>query len=241
MSSHKEFLKKKDHFERLIQFCAKRLHIPGVLDQEDLYQEGLLILNAMFVKYDVSPDSEDFNKLFKTELWHRLTNITLFYKRSKRDYRKIDHSVKTKADREDSDFEGRNPMYLKFLEDLHDEGLTPEDAAIENQESVMCEEVLDMLNERLDDESLEVLFELVVPRDADEIPLDAMTTQRGDAYWRRPRKSIPKHTLARMLGMPSIRIRRAIKRIKVAVLEVADELGAEKISARARKELHPSL
>ncbi len=57
-------------YEGLIWSAARRYHIPGLLDPEDLYQEGCIILAEMLRDGTFEAESIDFQKMFKTKLWH---------------------------------------------------------------------------------------------------------------------------------------------------------------------------
>lgn len=69
-----EMPRKAREFHSLLRGAAHYYAVPGVLDPDDLYQQGLVLLDRMFTQRDLYPDSPDFRKLFKTELWHGLSN-----------------------------------------------------------------------------------------------------------------------------------------------------------------------
>ncbi len=92
MGDHcEEFLSKLKEFSSLIRFASYRCQIPGVLDSDDLYQEGLMILDRMFHEdYPYLLDTDiDFRKMFKTELWHGLFKIIKRHKAQQRDFKKV--------------------------------------------------------------------------------------------------------------------------------------------------------
>jgi len=224
-SYSEEYLRKLREFDRLIRYAAFRYRIPGVLDSEDLYQEGLIILDKMFRKYNFHPDSDDFRKMFKTELWHGLWHVLQKYKQSKRDWRRVlnkDLSTLELA----SDEESGN----LHSDALHAFASSPEDHVRETQTNESLSLFLDTLVARLDDEARVVLSELLYPRSWSEIPEESKKNSSDDIYWRCPKKRIPRHILASILGFPKIRVRRAIKRIRSAALEVSTELGTDLVS-----------
>lgn len=218
-----EFLRKLQDFDRLIRFAARRYKIPGVLDADDLYQEGLIILNMMFSKYDFSPDSDDFRKLFKTELWHGLYKVLQRHKQSKRDFRKLvnqDYSIYEQATDEE----------LAAGSDIIPLAASPESQFFSREDQTQVREFIEKLSERLDSETRIILSELLYPREWSDIPPEFHCNSTTDSYWRRPKKIIPRHVIADMLGIPRIRMRRAVNRIRVLATQVADELGMDPIT-----------
>lgn len=255
------FLQKLREFEGLIRYASRRYHIPGVLDPDDLYQEGLLILDKMLCDdyaYVLDPDSIDFKKMFKTELWHGLWKVLQKCKTQKRDWKKLigkdfsqlersassskrgarleDKRIPLNFDQGDQSFNDTTfrSTWNRTLEEAISSGLNPEQF-LELQEKISeVDNLLDILIERLDDEARIVLIELLHPRSWDEIPTEYKTNGTRDDYWRVPRK-VPQHVLARILGWPLIRVRRAVSRIRRHAGALGDELGFDLIAVAGLK------
>lgn len=231
------FLDKLQEYEGLIRFASKRYQIPGILDCEDLYQEGCMILNKMLqddYAYPLDPYSRDFRKMFKTELWHRLGHCTHKQKARKRDYRKV--AFKDFGDIDPTpvnDSSARDTFTNEEL-DSFSSGLSPEELyeAIEHQCDV--EEFLDNLIESLDDEAQIVLSELLFPTPWEEIPDSCKLKSDFTVRVRNPKKKIPQSVLAEMLDWPLVRVRRAITRIRRTAIIIAENKGL-KVLASATK------
>lgn len=224
-----EFQQKLKEFNKLIRFASYRYRIPGVLDSEDLYQEGLLILSTMFTKYDFDSSSLDFRKMFKTELWHGLNKIMQKQKQKKRDYRKkanYDYSYHTLA----SDDE-------KNAVDSNVAASSPEENATCNEDANEAVDFVMRVRERLDREGQLVLDELMNPREWDDVPEEFRREPWGGVYWREPRNGVPRHIIADMLGIPRIRLKRTVKKVRKVAAEVAEELGMSQLQIAAFKVL----
>lgn len=219
------FLRKVEEWEGLIRFASHRYRIPGVLEPDDLYQEGLMILDDMFRKYDFEPDSDDFRKMFKTELWHGLWHVLQKYKTIKRDWRKV--TPKDFADIE-RDLASGEADGLPL--DRVTCTFTPEEAYEIKESTENTERFIEMLVDRLDDEARVVLSELIYPRTWDEIPDKYKCTGNDEVYWRVPKK-VPQHVLADLLGWPLIRVRRAITRIRKHAKALGVEVGFEEMAS----------
>lgn len=217
------FLKKLREYERLMKFASYRYSVPG-LDPDDMYQEALLILDKMLRKYDFDPDSSDFRKMFKTELWHGLWNVMHRYKVSKRSWKKVVH-----FDYHDLDTKG--PLDSRVSIEAVSSNSTPETHVIASQANKEIEKFIQTLTERLDDDAQRVLAEILNPKSWDEIPEEFKENQFGDDYWRTPKKKVPLHVIAYMLDWSHIRVRRAMRRIRREAKELGGELGLPLISA----------
>lgn len=243
------FLQKLQEFESLIRYASNRYHIPGVLDPEDLYQEGLLILDKVVtdelanewvlasrrsgarIHVDKLADrTADFRKMFKTELWHGLWHVLQKFKTKKRDWRKLEQNDFSDINRSVSEDYPWDRSLTRSAsvkaEDISSVGLDPEQIVELAEKLQEVDSFLDILINRLDDEARVVLHELLYPRSWDEIPKVLRTNGYDDEYWRVPKK-IPQHVLARMLGWSLIRVRRAISRIRKQATVVGDELGLD--------------
>lgn len=234
------FDRKLQKYDRLIRYASYRYALPGVLEHEDLYQEGLIIL-ATFIKSDrFDPDSIDFEKMFKTELWHGLSHHLHKFKTAKRDFKKIIPHDYSDLER----YACRRPS-LQRSKMLGLGSYAQNKISIESfychadpQEAIELRESMARINgfvkllvSRLDEEAIEILEEILDPTPWEDIPEYLKSTQHDDLYWREPKKKVPQHIIARMMDLPLIRVRRAIKRIKRAALDVGDELGFQLLAA----------
>lgn len=218
------FIRKLQEWEGLIKFASRRYSVPGVLDPEDLYQESLIILDNMFRKYDFEPDSDDFRKMFKTELWHGLWHVLQRTKASKRDWKRL-------VPKDYSDMENESTCGDRDVAPGHVMSTdNPELAYAEKEAHEAVDKLIDLLVERLDDEAKVILNEMLHPRSWDDIPEEFKFTGREEVYWRTP-KHIPQHTIAEVLGWPLIRVRRAAKRVRRQAKALGEELGLDILAA----------
>ena len=81
-----------DDWAGLIHAAANRMAIPGRLDHDDLCQEAQMLLWEMVEEGDYPTDSSDFSKLYKTRLWHRMTDLVRRERTEGRDYRREIHA-----------------------------------------------------------------------------------------------------------------------------------------------------
>ncbi len=240
------FLRKLKEYEGLIRYASQRYRVPGVLEAEDLFQEGLCILNEMFGKYSFEPDSVDFRKMFKTELWHGLWKVLQKHKTQKRDWKR-----KLNADFSDleriisNDFRGARDLSTSYVGHVGQDKIfkpdafqstgDPEQDLILQQQQDIIEGFVDALIEKLDDDARIVLHELLYPRDWEDIPDEfKITGEWSDIYWRRPKK-VPQHVVAKLLGWPLIKVRRAIKRIRREAVAVGADLKLDFIPSQPRR------
>lgn len=226
-----EFMDKLKEFDSLIRYAAHRCRIPGVLDPEDLYQEGLLILDRMFhddYEYYLETDV-DFRKMFKTELWHGLIKIINKHKAKRRDFKKVLNEDYIDIERKVQMREEGAPAVEAFQGNYD-----PEQAFFVKEEADQVELFMDKLVERLDDDANVVLQELMYPTDWEDIPEVFKWTATDGVYERMP-KRVPLHIIAELLGWPHIKVRRAVKRIRKASQELAPEMGFDLIAIAAAK------
>ncbi len=261
------FTRKLKEYESLIRYASRRYQIRGVLDPDDLYQEGLLILDKMLrpgvhdYEHEFDPDSVDFRKMFKTELWHGLWKVLQKCKAQKRDWKKIVHKDYSQLEKNasrsgrcgaptddqvgldlvgslsDASYVGGSSdrsLSDKLAGDVFSHGLNPEQQLEAREYIEDLDEFIDTLICRLDDEARVVLSELLYPRDWDEIPDDCKTNGYEDEYWRVP-KRVPQHVLARMLDWPLIRVRRSISRIRKHAAAIGEELNMPRVAAGFKK------
>lgn len=215
------FLRKLREFDTLIKFASRRYRIPGVLDPEDLYQEGLMILDSVFRdieigKYSFDPDSPDFRKVFKTELWHGLWKVLQHHKAQKRDFKRtLPGDISETEDYLADEFE--LPDFLISP--------SPEARVLRGEEKRKAEDFLHQLSLCLDEEENQLLTELTKQRKWDEIPEEHLRNTMGDKYWRVQKKRVPQNVIANILGWSVIRVRRTIKRIRRQAMVLAKEKG----------------
>ncbi len=219
---------KLSKFKRLMRFAAWKYSIPGVLEQVDLYQEALVILNSVFRKYSTKDDSE-FRKLFKTELWHGLSNVTRSYKCLKRDYR-VSVPLEN-GGTEDGDQWGDQPACFQTAQ------VSPETELITKEDYEAAGELVDRVISVLDDDAVDVLGELLDPTPWASIP-DVFKTPLidfgfGTTYSRTP-KTVPRHVIADMLGMSLREVRLAKSRIAKEIVIAAESDGRFARLAKAR-------
>ncbi len=214
------FESKLKEFENLIWYVARRYHIAGVLDVEDLFQEGLLILDSMFDKYSCHPDSVDFRKLFKTELWHGLSKALRKHKTQKRDYR-IAESFESIIFAE-PDSTTRAVGYKE--QDLNLECESSESSYLENQEHQEIIDLVSKLFSRLNEDEQTVLDLLINPMDWDEIDPSFQTTMDGLEYYRVP-VNPPQHSIAGTLGWSLTYYKQTLLSVRKSVKLVSKEYG----------------
>ena len=109
---------------------------------------------------------------------------------------------------------------------------TPESQFIEMEEVLEASSFVDKLRDFLEDDedALVLLEELLNPRDWADIPEDCRVTRDDLCYERLPRR-IPMHVLALVLDWSSIRVRRTLKRIRVAAKKLAEREQLELLSS----------
>lgn len=226
------FSKKLKEFDKLIRYASWRLKRDGVIEAQDLYQEGLLLLNKMFsTRFD--PDSVDFRKMFKTELWHGLKHIVHDRKATKRGLQFRNGMVN--VDDLNVHLMEKRPMADSLKRDVsvYTEEMTSHEngelSYLETETQKQIDYFLEELTHRLDDEARIVLLELLQPREWSDIPEDQRVTKEGDEHFRLPSK-VPQATIARYLGMSSTGLRRAVKRIREAAVQLHEDLDLRIVS-----------
>jgi hypothetical protein len=192
---------KKTAYEGLLVAAAKRYEIPGILTFDDVYTLSLEILFTFVTTYDehIVNDPIQFQKLFKTELFHRLINEVAKHKAACRDYRKHVSSTITTDDGE-----------YNFLESIPDADLNPEEfLALQQAEGDVDQFILELAEELTTDEK-ELLIEMLSPRD-----LPSKEEQILLRYKRTPSDPASPWLLANYLGWKFSkvnRVRNAIRR-----------------------------
>ena len=222
------FVQKLKEHESLIRYAAKRYRIQGVVEPEDLYQEGLMILHQMIDKYDFDPYSDDFRKMFKTELWHGLWKMLRHSKATKRDHRAtVVHDFQEPDYDEHGNHEHSKPRLNAALASPDSQ---PDEAVSDQQHAARTVVFLHRLRASLDSEARDVLDYVLNPPTWDDVPPALRVTKEGDEYWKLPSR-IPQHVTAFMLGIPIIRFRRALKRIRKKAALIGDEEGLDLVAA----------
>jgi RNA polymerase sigma factor (sigma-70 family) len=92
-SKNEDYLPFLNKFEGVIWNVAKKFST-GTLELDDLYQEGLLVLDECILKYankfgSCDHNSKEFSYCFKAHLFHKYNNLRRFYQRGTRDCRKM--------------------------------------------------------------------------------------------------------------------------------------------------------
>lgn len=230
------FLKKVKEYDSLIRYAAKRYKISGVVDPDDLYQEGLFILDECVRKSSFEPDSSDFRKMFKTKLWHGLGKAIHKRKAKKRTWKKIlneDFSQLERLVSRSHDYSSSSELGAS-VEDFYSAKLNPEQSLELREEVNEVDKFLELLVDRLDDDARIVLYELLYPREWSDIPEDCIANAFGDEYWRVPKK-IPKAVIARAMDWPLTKFRRAVSRVRKQSKILGEELGIDIIVAAKAK------
>lgn len=202
MSRTDVFATKLKQFDGLIRYAARRCRTPAI-DADDLYQEGTIILDNMLDKYEFDPASDDFDRMFKTELWHGLVDALRKTKAKKRDFRSTSYLEDIEAD-----------DYSVVVG-----GKSPEDILSEKEVAIRVGEFLDKLIAALDYDSVLVLGELVSPTSWDELPRDVKSLSDYDLYERVPSK-VPNYIRAEVLGMSPTKFKRTIRKIRSRASQV---------------------
>jgi len=202
----------------LIKYAAKRYSVPGLLDKEDLVQEGMLILDQLLEDNEFDPTTPDFRRMFKTLLWHGLASKVSAFRAQKRDFRKLVYE-------NDTDDEGGDTSGSWLVSS----DPSPEQLSASIADAEVLRNFLETLLARLDDEAKGILQEILSEKSWEEIPEQYRCTELEDEYTRVPKRKVTGYALAGSLGIPFIRFKRGLKRIRVAAVDVADEVGLEAI------------
>ena len=211
------FLKKLAEFEPLIWYAAKRYEVRGRLPAEDLYQEGLLALDDTLEQHwQHDPESHEFNRAFKSRLWHRMSHCLRHHNTESRDWKKEVRSFVNEEGDEisplenvpqttfpDPDITLRVRDVLRYLhaikEDLIDQALK---ASIWGNSA---------------DDALQIL-QIIMASD-DEIP-DSMR----DMYERIPSR-LTKTVLVELTGWDIMKVRRGLNRLRTTAKKLAPSYG----------------
>lgn len=164
-----EFCYYYNTYNKLIKYAAKRYEIRGILDKEDLYQEGLAALHISIEKYK---DKPDFSKSFKSHLFYVMSNTRNMYFTKAREStvtnRLFSESsiIDSVSGEETTDILSRTIDLNKFKKELIDK--------LRNNKRKVAKYALDILNIITDDDftipdSVRQLYKRIPNRITDEI------------------------------------------------------------------------
>lgn len=230
------FMSKLREYDRLIRFASRRLTIQGVVDPDDLYQEGIHILDKFVSETQFDANSVDFRKLFKCHLWHGLINKMNYAKAKKRDHTKTAYISAI----EDSDNESSDSFMLErsadalILDSLQDR-TTGEDRLMQVEAAQAVEDFIERLIDRLDAAQQRVLQAVISPPEWEQISAAAQTTVSGFVYLRTPR-SMPQQVLASFLGVPLSRFRKDLRAIRRTATQLQEDIGVEFYKPKVEEE-----
>ncbi|MCG8433048.1 MAG: hypothetical protein MJA83_03325 [Gammaproteobacteria bacterium] len=167
----------------------------------------------------------EFNKMFKTELWHGLSKIIQLHKTQKRDYKRV-------MSEDFSELESTRPEFslLSSFEGTSN----PERDCLLREEAYRVDSFLKRLSETLDSDANVVLHELIYPTPWEDIPEVFKWTSAGGVYERVPQK-VPLHIVADLLDWPLIKVRRAVKRIRKRGQELAAEMNLDLVTCARQR------
>lgn len=204
-----DFEKKLEMFQWVIKFASRRFEIPGELDRSDLVQEGMLVLNDCVQEYEVEVvDELSFQKLFKTRLYHRMSDLIRACKAQCRDFR-VSDSVDWSGTPESMEGEGS----LALCEKIEGHVLDPSDYDGEHDMEVF----LNALSEKLDFFQSRILFVLLNPPAQSDMPEHLQQSTL--------KKELSVYTMASILGAPYSDVKRELRHLRAKASEVAHELG----------------
>lgn len=212
------FLKKLKEFESLLWYVAKRFEIPGVLSKEDLYQEGLITLDfALEQNWEYHPDTPEFNRMFKSRLYHAMSAQLRFHKQRCRDWRnELRDSVTSYEDSEGS-----------LLDNLQQSTFRSPDYRLENDSVKMF---FVALESRIEDAASNgsiwggsaddalTIFRMISDPNF-EVPQSVV-----DMYERFPSR-LTNTILSEVLGWNVMRVRRAVSKLRKHAKELSIDYG----------------
>jgi hypothetical protein len=209
------FETKLKQYENLIHGAAWRYAIPGILDQDDLYQEGCMILLKMLTHSSLNKDSVDFSKMFYTELAHGMGMLQRKQLTYKRGWNVVNRSLNFVE-------------WLDVCENANQNTFLEKDPHIllAQERQQQLNHFFDQLLLILDDRAKVVLFELANPRAWEDIPEADRLTLTGKKYTRLP-ESVPFHITAKLLGWSLVTYSRTVQRVKHTIVMLSGELGNE--------------
>jgi len=158
--------------------------------------------------------------MFKTELWHGLWHVLHRCKAQKRDWKKLVNIEDLNLEEDESSID-----YIVAVPVLD-----PEEKLRLQQKQENVTDFVETLLLRIDDISKNVLNELLNTT-WEEVPDYMKFTASGLPYLSiEYRSMIPNHIIAELLDIPVSHVRRSIKRIRREAIELAKELGLDKMS-----------
>lgn len=216
-------MKRDDLFQqRLTQFEALVIHasrdcarpVAGA-EAEDLYQEALLVLDQCVKEYSYLPDA-DWERVFKTALWHKMVSCVRTAEASKRDWRRVATPSHYRVG--SSGGEAGPEDLLDCLTNVPSTFPLAEDELIAREDEERFDSFVTELLARISEAEQILLFELLYPRDlsADVKILYARLPKRQSTY-----------LLARLLGWPREQVRKVLLRLRVNATHLAAEMSFE--------------
>lgn len=213
-------LKKIEEFDKLLWFAAKRFAISGVLLPEDLYQEGLIALDESLEEdWQHHPDTKEFERSFKSRLFHRMSHCLRWYKQDCRDWRKEVHEVINNFEDED---EGSS-----LLERVEQNMFPSPDTSCEIRDLY---HFLESVRDRLDDISINGSLWNNSADDALEILdliMDPIIPDNICQMYERVPGHLSNALLAEVTGWDIMKVRRAIKRLREIASDIAPNFDIE--------------
>ncbi len=217
------FEKKVIEYEPLLWYAARRFEIPGILPREDLYQEGLIVLDELLTETIVNhPDSGDFTRSFKTRLFHRMSEKLKPHKTQKRDWKKELRDLLFKDER---DNDGTVSIFNRIPQSTFP---SPDHLS----ELLALQQYLDALESDLKqasltgqlwgnsaDDALEVLHLVIDP--------DLKIPKEISSIYERFPTALTKPLLSELTGWDRNKVRRALRRLRKHARELAPKFGIE--------------
>lgn len=212
-------IKKLKTFEKLIWFAAKRFSIPGVLQPDDLYQEGLIALEETLAESLDHPDSAEFSRTFKSRLFHKILHILRRHKTASRDWRlevrdvlnaSEDGTLTSIFDTIPAD-DNSNPEYIVSNNQLSE-------FVIDLRRELKKESVKGSIFGNSYDDALEVL-DIVINYDPMTVPEEVVLTY----------ERVPGHLSSAMIseitGWDIMKVRRALSKLRKEAAKICPKYG----------------
>lgn len=221
------FLRKVGEYEPLLHYAAKRFEIPGVLNWEDLYQEGMIALEETFdYHWTRDPDSEEFTKAFKSRLFHRMHEVLRKYKTQSRDWRKELHATLDMDDEDDIFNKIPQRTFPPPDHNLHVQDLNKYVGELQESLREASRKAVGYSTFFVD--AIELLNLITDPNL--ELPEDIT-----DCYDRVPTEGFSNTILAELTGWDVMHVRRAMKRLRRHARVLSEKYGFS-IPAGTREE-----
>jgi len=220
--NEQQFNKQAKKYNRKLRRIAENLKIPGVLDPDDLFQEGLIILDRVLNEYNFDPESTDFEKYFKTAAYHRMITLQRYHQAKMRNWKKtvVESGCKSRDD--------EGPAF--FLDTLPSANCTPEEYLMYSDSETKAANFRADLIELLPMETVELLIELIDPT--------PMSENEVKAYFHRIPSNIsrsrPTWLIAQQLKWSRSKVRRHMLKIREAAASLAPLYGYKDFTSLIR-------